>query len=711
MRSHVYARTGFPGLAFFAWCCLPLVGNAQAVPRAPVVTSTDTVVVRPEGQYPAGGINRFLLGDLNRELWSTEFAAPILDLQSFAGGLTPVRRGGGLQTQSLRLMGGDGLLYNFRSIDKDATRAMDPEIARSVVGRVRQDQIAALFPLSAMVVAPLLRAAGVLHADPTLVVLPDDPGLGEFQEDFAGKVGWIEVRPDDAPDGDVGFAGADRVSGSARLLERLEEDPEHRVNVPAFLRARLMDIYVGDWDRHPDQWRWAGFELGDSTVWEPIPRDRDWALARLDGLLVYVAGWIFPHYKGFRRDYPSMYRATWAGRALDRHILPALERDDFLSVAREVQATLTDDVIAETVAELPIGYQEQVGDQLVDAFTHRRDDFLDMATEYYELLARWVDVEGTDRSDLALAERLPGDSLRLELYRMRQEEPDADPYFRRVFDGRETDEVRVFMRGNDDRIEVRGDAPSSINIRVDGGGSDDSFLNESTTGKTYFYDERGDNEFTLNARTRLDEDPYEEPFDPAETTHQAKHRDWGQSWIPFPTVGYDSDEGYYNGVAAIRDEFGYRYFPWESRLSMSAAIGGLGDRARAHLGLDVPVFARRARLRLNGHAHVREVTRFFGFGNQSADLPEDERFEFDRTRVEVEAELGYQIFDSDVEFTLGGALWHNNADLGDAPAVDSIAPYGYPEFTQLRFRAGFQRDTRDRLRVSTTGSLISIEGS
>lgn len=674
----------------------------------PVVPTDDTARVSPEGRYPAGGVRRFLLGDLNRELWSSEFDAPVLDLARFAGGLTPTRRGGGLQTQSLRMLGEDGLLYNFRSLDKDATRAMDPEIARTVVGSVRQDQIAALFPLSAMVVAPLLRAADVLHADPALVVLPDDPALGEFREEFAGKVGWIEVRPDEGPDGEPGFAGSTRVSGSDRLLERLEEEPEHRANARSFLRARLMDIYVGDWDRHPDQWRWAGFERGDTTFWEPIPRDRDWALARLDGLLVYVAGWIFPHYKGFRREYPSMYRATWAGRALDRHILPALSREDFMEVAEEVQATLTDGVIDEAVGRLPQSYQELVGADLREAFTHRRDTFMDMAAEYYSLLARWVDIEATDRRELAQVERLPGDSLRVRLFRVRGGEPAPFPYYDRTFDGIETSEVRLFLRGNDDRAEVTGTAPSSIRVRIDGGGSDDEFVNESTNGRTYFYDHRGDNVFETPQDTHVDQDDYDEPFDPTETTHQAKHRDWGHSWIPYPTVDYDSDEGYYVGAGVIRDEFGYRYFPWESRFRMSMAVGGRGDRGRVAASLDAPIFRRRARIRLTGAARFREVARFFGFGNDSEVVVDDDAFKFDRDRIDVGAVLAYRPFDSNVEVTTGAAFEYRDAELNDAAVVDSLAPYGFPEFAQLRLTAGLERDTRDRALVTTDGSWVRI---
>jgi hypothetical protein len=208
----------------------------------------DTVLATPNGRYDAGWLHRLMLGSHHRDLWAPPVRAPVLDLSTFAGGLTPIERGGGQQTRSLRLSGADGRVYNFRSIDKDASRTLDPELRRSIAADVLQDQISVLMPMSALVVAPLLSAADVLHPDPKLVVMPSDPKLGEFREEFAGMLGFIEERPNEGVDDTPGFGGSEKVVGSERLLERLEEDPTQRLDARLFLRARLIDMLVGDWD-------------------------------------------------------------------------------------------------------------------------------------------------------------------------------------------------------------------------------------------------------------------------------------------------------------------------------------------------------------------------------------------------------------------------------------------------------------------------------
>src|ERR1041384_1810156 len=264
----------------------------QASP-APRAATPDSVTVTAGPQYRAGWLHRVMLGRHYRDLWTTPVRVAVLDLARVAGGLTPTKRGGGRQTKSLRFQGVDGRVYVFRSVDKDPAGAMPPELRRTFVQDILQDQISSSHPAGALVVAPLLDAAGVLHVEPRLYVLADDARLGEFRRGFAGMLGQLEERPPKVPDEeDTVFTGVTKIVSTTKLWEELDRNPANRVDSRAYLTARLLDVYVGDWDRHADQWRWARFDEGDARVWRPIPRDRDQAFSRLDGFLPRLA----PHY-------------------------------------------------------------------------------------------------------------------------------------------------------------------------------------------------------------------------------------------------------------------------------------------------------------------------------------------------------------------------------------------------------------------------------
>jgi hypothetical protein len=218
-----------------------------------------------------------------------------------------------MQTVGMRLTGRNGVTYQFRNVVKIATRALDGEVQKATLGQVLNDQLAAQFPLGAMIVAELLQAVDVLVAVPRPVIMPNDARLGDYRPYFAGRVGWIEVRPDERGEGRPGFAGSSEVQGGSDIYEILRQDPTSFVDTQKYLRARLVDFLVGDWDRHSDNWRWARFEENGRSRWEPIPRDRDWAFTRSDGMASTVSPLFFSRYVGFSEEMPPMDRLAASG--------------------------------------------------------------------------------------------------------------------------------------------------------------------------------------------------------------------------------------------------------------------------------------------------------------------------------------------------------------------------------------------------------------
>ena len=648
-----------------------------------------------------------------RELWRVPVRAQVLDLDRYAGGLTVVRRGGGKQTSSLRMQGEDGVLYNFRSIDKDAARGLDPLLRETFVAWAQQDQISAIFPMAAIVVAPLLGAVGLLHPDPTLVVMPDDARLGEFREEFSGLLGFIEERPDEGPDGEPGFAGSTRVISSERLFERLEESRDNRVDAEDFLRARLMDMFVGDWDRHPDQWRWAGFEDGDLLVFRPVPRDRDWALARLDGFILTwfrrFAQGVAPHLVGFAEEYPSALGLTWSGRALDRQFLTGLEWSTWEAIAADLQRRLSDAVIQDAVGRLPSPYHDRVGEFMTRALTLRRNNLEVQARAFYDLLARNVDVFATDEAEYALAEWLGGDRVRVRIWEKGSDErPKGEAFYERTFLGSETDDVRIYLLGERDRITVRGDAPSSVTLRIVGGGRADVLIDETRgSGRVHFHDDRGDNRITKGRNTKVHEDDYQPP-DVVES-YGAPPRDWGhvRTYLPFFEVG--GRKGTYVQMGMTRQSFGFRHHPYRSAFGLTTGIGTATQLPLLELRRTFPV----GRLRGEVRARFQGADRyhFFGFGNETRRPdPNLDFYEVDRQILTFEPELQWTLAD-DLVMT-GGALFEvdfHSRSKNRGRLIEQENPYGFSDFFQLGAKTGLEWDGRDHGWFPTKGARVRVE--
>lgn len=688
-------------LALSPWQAAPPQFDTPLIPG-------DTVLATPFGRYEAGRLHRWIMGDGYRDLWGLALRAPVLDPERFGGGLTVERTGGGLQTRSLVFQGGDGREWRFRSIDKDAARTLDPELRRTIAARVVQDQIAHLFPLSAALAHPILAAADVLHATPTLVVLPDHPALGEYRDEFRGMVGWMEVRPDEG-DGEVpGFFESPRVVSSERMLERIEEERGNRLDALVYLRARLVDALLGDWDRHPDQWRWAGFERDGHLVFQPVPRDRDWAFSKLDGLVSRFTWIQWPNYVGFRTELPSAFRLMWSGRALDRRLLSGLDRADFESEARGLIERIDDRVIAEAVRGIPAGYPAATLEFLATALRNRRDDLLRFAAEFYEMLAESVDLWATDADEVVQATWLPDGSLRVEVS-VADGTPGRAPLISRTFLPTETHDVRLRLRGGDDVVVVEGPGGSPITLRVLGGGGDDRVVHRSRGDRVRVYDHRGDNEVE-SAVVTIDRSNWTDPVDPDRNTHRVGTRDWGSRTLALPVLGYDSDLGLLTGVRVERRGFGFRHAPYRTRLTGTVAWATGTGRPDVVLEAALPV-GEHPHLRIEGRARLfgTDPHRFYGFGNGSAaDDPRGrEAFQAPRDLLGADGRLVWRPRGG-WHASLGGSLRSHRPRPAGETVLVTEAPYGSGRFDEWVAEIGVGFDRVESVGVAGRGLAAEI---
>ncbi|MCI0692783.1 hypothetical protein L0337_12365 [candidate division KSB1 bacterium] len=242
MSLNIFLISFITNFAFILLCSAGLAQQASNASSEKINPKTEIRIPGP--RYKAGGLKKIFAGAHYRDLWITPLEVPLLDLGAYAGGLTPVKEGGGVQTTTLRLQAANGAQYTFRSLDKDPSRILPPDLRDTFASNVLQDQTSTAHPYAALAVAPLAEAVGVLHATPELVIMPDDERLGEFRASFAGMLGFIEERPDEGPEGQPGFAESEKVVGTEKLFERIEEECNNYVDPKTFLKARLLDIFV-----------------------------------------------------------------------------------------------------------------------------------------------------------------------------------------------------------------------------------------------------------------------------------------------------------------------------------------------------------------------------------------------------------------------------------------------------------------------------------
>jgi surface antigen Omp85-like protein len=670
----------------------------------------ESVTVVPGARYRASGLHRFFFGSRYRRLWTTPIRVPLLKLQEFAGGLKPTQRGGGMQTKSLRFSSPDGREYQFRSIDKDPTPVLPPDLRETIARDILRDQISATHPGGALIVGPLLESAGVLHSNPIVVQMADDPGLGEFRADFAGVLGTIEERPRQLAEGAT-FAGASDIVGTADLFKKLDDDPTIRVDARAFLLARLVDVYVGDWDRHADQWRWALVDSGGPKRWLPIPRDRDQAFARYDGFLLSQARRVEPKLLNFSSHYDDMVGATWNGRDLDRRLLMELEKPAWDSVARLLKPRLTDAAITKAARAMPPEFYPLDGPRLEKALRGRRDHFDRMSDRYYRMLAHQAEVYGSDKADQAVVDRQAGATVVTLSANGKQ-------YFRRSLPSDETQEVRIHLQGGGDQLRVQGEGSSSPLVRVVGGGGDDVFT-VTRSGGVHLYDDRGTNRAegaginTKAWRWKPVPPAWQKNADSA-PSNALPPRDWGRKTTLWPSGTWAYDVGAVLGYGGHTDWFAFRRAPYSTRLSYRVEFATQKGSGRATLGIKRRFENSRAFYALETMASGIETLRWYGFGNETVQNGSVSFYRVNRNELAAELKLG-RSFGRQHEISIGPLVRWSQTDLSEkhnaVRFIAADAPYGTEEFGLVGLRAGIKIDGRDYPKFASKGAALSLQAT
>lgn len=455
---------------------------AESIPDIDYSDSTVTVAANPwyDGK---SRLVEWLIGKHNRKYWSVESEFPLFDITEMEGGLTPVRIGGKGQSTTIHLEREDGRDYVLRSVDKRAGRTWNENLRKTIALDVAQDQFSIINPYAALVIPDLADAAGVYHTNPKIYYVPDDAHLGMYTDEISGELALFEERPNgDMRDVEsVGFS--EEVLSSVELLRELDNDIDHRVDQKEFARARLLDMLLADWDRHADQWRWASFEPDDEKgkIYKPIPRDRDIAMMRMTGLLPSAARILGPffQYQNFSENYGNLKGLNYNSLELTRRFTNQVRKSEWLEIARDIKRSLTDEVIEEAVREYPDPVFEKYGDETIRILKARRDKLPEVAERYYDLISGVVSIPGSNKRELFEVTLLNDEKLRVKVYKLSGKCELRELYFDRIFSVDETDELRLYGMGGDDRFQLNGVSSNPTTIRIVGGSGKDEYIDET----------------------------------------------------------------------------------------------------------------------------------------------------------------------------------------------------------------------------------------
>ncbi|WP_162053749.1 hypothetical protein [Pontibacter pamirensis] len=428
--------------------------------------TVDSVTVQAGRHYKRSFLYKALWGERHRKAWSMPVTVPVLQVDTVKGGFKIEKIGGGKQSINVTMVGGDGMTYSLRTVDKRPEINLPFPLSKTFIADLVLDQTSALHPYAALVVAPLASAAGVVQATPVLVyVRPKEEKLGEHNELLSDRLYMLEEKYNDKRALIGELDEAQNIVGTGKMLKQRYSDSNHTIDELAFAKARLLDLLIGDRDRHEDQWEWAVYKEGPKHIYRTIPKDRDNAFYRIDnGLLTWLMSrkWAFRKYASFSGKYKDVKALTIKSKDIDARAMPQVTAQQFDSLARELQRSLTDEVIEQAVRRLPEAVYRLEGESLAVKLKNRRDKLDKAAREFYQVLAKEVLVIGTDEAEQFEVVRLNDEETEVTVRR----KSDGTVTYHRVFHRAETKRVELHGLGGSDEFNVEGQVRKGIKITI-----------------------------------------------------------------------------------------------------------------------------------------------------------------------------------------------------------------------------------------------------
>lgn len=636
-------------LAVVLLCLLANEINAQDS----IIAPQKTVVAGP--QYETRPFHQWLWGSHYRKEWNTPVTVKVLMLDTVAGGLVAYEEGGGRQSKSLKLKNAQGKEFVIRSIDKSYTKALPEIYQNTFVEKIANDQVSIAHPFAAVSIPGMAAAAKINHTQPEIYFIPAQKNLGEFSNEYGNKLYILEQRPDGNWEEAANFGNAKAIISTEDLLEELKKNTNHRVDQFAYVRARLFDMFVGDWGRHEDQWRWGVFQQDDKIIYQPIPRDRDQAYTKFDGKLlpIVISAAGIRHYQTFDFKIKDIPMYNFPARNLDRQLANEPTREQWISIATELQQLLTDNVIEESVKKLPPEVFPISGNEIISKLKSRRDNLVNIANEYYSFLSKEVEITGSDAKEIFDVRR-EIDGTVVTIYN----DGSSTPFYSRKFLKQETKEIRLYGISGQDIYNVSGTSNDAISVRLIGGPDRDSY-NDSSAGSSksiWVYDNDG-NDFNQLNHTRL-----KLSNDSAVHRYDYESFQYGKKGIQ-KILFYNNDDRIHVGLGYKVRTQGWRKQPFASEHSVAVKFSLMERAFSTEYKGTITDIMGKWNLDLYGNYDWVRWINYFGIGNETTRFSIENDYYRMRTR-QMLLSAGLSRYLSD-KHKLGGFLFYHTYDIID----------------------------------------------
>ncbi len=585
-------------------------------------------------------------GSKYKKAYSTPVNSKVALLDTLFGGLTVVRENAEKGYKSLLLSDSIGNTYRMRAMAKNALSLSKlisfekPDADQDIIEESKTPKEAfnnefytASHPYAVLAIPTLAKAIDVFFTSPQVFYVPKQPSLQKYNKNFGDELYLISVEPSEKSEGEQTFQYPDDVKTTDDILTKVRAGGDINLDEENYIKSRLFDMLIGDWDREADHWRWAEYyNKFSKNVYVPIPKNRDDAFSSIDGNILDIASSIFSGNRQnhvYSENLPDLKWFNAEGVILDRALLERSGRNTWLQAAKNIEANLTDAVIDQAFSTVPIEVRDESLTNIISTLKKRRDNLSDIADRYYTFLAKQQTLVGTDSNDVFKITRLPKGETNVKMYSTNNGKL-SDTIIDRTYKYEDTNELWIYGLNGDDTFEVDNEGQNLIYIRGIGGRGLDSYkLNEGRRVKIYDQQSFLSNVISKHGGSLRFTDVYN-----LNTYDYRKQIERSNTFAS--ALGYNPDDGLRVGLQYVYEVNNFQRNPFSQK---HIVTGGYyantstfdlqydGEFANIKDGLNLSLGARAT--------SPNYVNNFFGIGNETSNFDNTLGFDYNRVGVQT----------------------------------------------------------------------------
>ena len=282
-------------------------------------------------------IFQYILGSNFRKLWNHKLFIDCFDLDKEKFTIDGLE--GNLRSPDFRLKDSNGKFFTLSPLKKEIHV---PRVFRgTMIEQILWDQQSSLLPIGFLMASFLSKKADIPADSPKLVYIDINQKPFAPWKERRFPSGFYELY--EQPQNLVGASKDDseisEVLTTQDMVRRLENQSGYELDQRAYLKARLFDMLIGDWDRHRDQWRWIVINKDGKKIIRPYPINRDAAFYHANG---FVSWWRRQPWINYKlQDYGLSLRHPEAlmdeSLSMDHRYTFQLHDRDWVEVVRELQ--------------------------------------------------------------------------------------------------------------------------------------------------------------------------------------------------------------------------------------------------------------------------------------------------------------------------------------------------------------------------------------